>query len=118
MSSVSEYTRRTAVVVKDDTSIEAIGQRQDTLVKDYMVKESALRPAGKAELAKRLRLGRAAKFDVLNVNHVWSAFGVGDTVRLLVPSCGIDHYLRVMARSWDSDSNRLTISGEYGAVLP
>jgi hypothetical protein len=116
MSSIAEYTRRTAVVVRDDTSINEIGQREDTLIKDYMVKESVLRPAGKAELARRLRLGRAATFDVLNVNHVWAAFTIGDTVRLLYPSCGVDHYFRVLARSWDSDSDRLTVSGEWSTA--
>jgi hypothetical protein len=116
MSAVSEYTRRTAVVVRDDTSIEEIGQRQGTIVKDYMVKESVLRPAGKAELARLMRLGRAATFDVLNVNRIWSAFTIGDTVRLLYPSCNVDHYFRVLARSWDSDSDRLTVSGEWSTA--
>lgn len=116
MSAVAEYTRRTAVVVRDDASIEEIGQRQDTKQFDYLVKESALRPAGKAELARRQRLGRAATFDVLNVNHIWAAFTIGDTVRLLYPSCGVDHYFRALARSWDSDSDRLTVSGEWSTA--
>lgn len=117
MSAIAEYSRRTAVVVKDDPSIEEIGQRQDTKVFDHLVKESALRPAGKQELARLQRLGRAATFDVLNVNHIWAAFTVGDTVRLLYPSCGIDHYFRILARSWDSDTDRLTISGEWSEVV-
>ena len=116
MSAVSEYTRRTAVVVRDDSSIEEIGQRQGTKVFDYLVKESALRPAGKQELARLGRLGKAATFDVLNVNHIWATFTVGDTVRLLVPSCGVDHYFRVLARSWDSDTDRLTVSGSWSTV--
>jgi hypothetical protein len=116
MSAVAEYSRRTAVVVRDDASIEEIGQRQGTIVKDYMVKESVLRPAGKAELARLMRLGRAATFDVLNVSHVWAAFTIGDTVRLLYPSCDVDHYFRVLARSWDSGSNRLTVSGEWSTA--
>jgi hypothetical protein len=116
MSTVAEYTRRTAVVVRDDTSIEEIGQRQGTKTFDYMVKESVLRPAGKQELARLQRLGRAATFDVLNVSHVWAAFTIGDTVRLLYPSCNVDHYFRVLARSWDSDSDRLTVSGEWSTA--
>jgi hypothetical protein len=116
MSAIAEYSRRTAVVVRDDASIEEIGQRQGTIVKDYMVKESVLRPAGKAELARLMRLGRAATFDILNVNHIWAAFTVGDTVRLLYPSCNVDHYFRILARSWDSDSNRLTVSGEWSTA--
>jgi hypothetical protein len=113
MSAIAEYSRRTAVVVRDDASIEEIGQRQGTIVKDYMVKESVLRPAGKAELARLQRLGRAATFDVLNVGRVWSGFTIGDTVRLVVPSCGVDASYRVLARSWDSDSGRLTVTGEW-----
>jgi hypothetical protein len=62
------------------------------------------------------RLGRSATFDVLNVSHIWAAFTIGDTVRLLYPSCNVDHYFRVLARSWDSDSDRLTVSGEWSTA--
>lgn len=112
MSAVSEYTRRTAVVVQDDASVEEIGQREDTIQFPYLVKESALRLATKKELARLMRLGRPATFDVLNTNRLWAAFREGDTVRLLVPSSGVDCYFRVAVRSWDSDTDRLTITGD------
>jgi hypothetical protein len=116
MSAVSEYTRRTAVVVLDDSSIEEIGQRQGTITYPYIVKESGLRNAAKKELARLGRLGRSATIEVLNTNRAWSAFAVGDTVRLLLPSCGVDDYFRVMVISWDSDADRVVVTGEFGAV--
>lgn len=118
MSAVSEYTRRTAVVVLDDASIEEIGQRQGTITYPYIVKESGLRNAAKKELARRQRLGRAATIEVLNGNRAWSAFAVGDTVRLLLPSCDVDAYFRVMVLTWDSDNDRVLVTGEWGASLP
>lgn len=118
MSAVSEYTRRTAVVVSDDTSVEEIGRREDTITFPYMVKESALRFAARKELERRQRLGRAATIEVRNTHRAWSAFSVGDTVRLLIPSCNVDAYFRVMVRTWDSDSDRVFVTGEFGATIP
>jgi hypothetical protein len=117
MTAVTEYTRRTAVVVRDDPSIEQIGQRQGTIVYSYLVKESALRPAAKKELQRLLRLGRAATIEVLNVNHIWSAFSVGDTVRLLIPSCNVDAYFRPTVRTWSSDDDKVFVTGEFSTVL-
>jgi hypothetical protein len=117
MSAVSEYSRRTAVNVTDDASIEEIGQRQGTLVVPYIVKESGLRSVAKKELARRQRLGRSATIEVLNTNRLWAAFGIGDTVRLLVPSCGIDHYFRVLVRSWSSDDDRVLVTGYWSESL-
>lgn len=116
MSAVSEYTRRTAVVVLDDESIEQIGQRQGTMIAPYLVKESALRFAAKKELARLGRLGQTATIEVLNTNRAWAAFSVGDTVRLLLPSCGIDAFFRILVRTWDSDTDQVLVTGEFSEV--
>ncbi len=113
MSGVDRYARKTAVVVLDEVSVEAIGQRQGAIVFPYLIKESLLRPAAKKELARLARLGRGATLDVLNTRGAWAAFAEGDTVRLRLPSVGIRADLRIMVRTYSSSSDQLTISGEW-----
>lgn len=116
MSGVDRYTRKTPVVVLDEDSIGRIGPRQKTIIDPYMVKESQLRPAAKSELARLSRLGRGATLDVLNTHGAWAAFREGDTVTLRLPSIGLEAAFRVMVRVWSSDTDVLTVSGEWVEV--
>lgn len=111
-SGVSAYTRKTAVVVRDDRSIERTGEREGEIVFPYLIRQSALLPAARKELARLLRLGRSATIEVLDTHGAWSAFREGDVVRLRVPSCGVRLDFRIMVRAWDSTSDRLMVSGE------
>lgn len=115
MSGVEEYARKTAVAVEDAPSLMTGTLREESIVFPYLIKQSALIPAAKKELARLARLGRAATLDVLDTNGAWAMVREGDTVRLRVPSSGVRRNLRVMTRAWSSESDRLTVSGELSA---
>lgn len=116
MSGVDRYTRKTAVVVLDEESIEEIGPRQAAMVDPYMIKESLLRPAAKSELARLARLGKGATLEVLDTNGAWAQIREGDIVTLRLPSVDLWVNYRIMVRVYSSDSNTLTVSGEWVEV--
>lgn len=110
----ARYERARGFVAEDADSIAEHGRRQDRIAFAGSVTRSTLLPIAKAELRRLTKKGEVYSFTVLDVDHCWSWFVEGDTVRVVVPSLNLAADIRIMARSLDRDSRTMRVVGVPG----
>lgn len=107
-----QYAISQSFSIQDDASIKKIGLRQDQLTYTIGVTESALRPVAQKDLRRLTKLGDVITFDLQDVDGCFAWFGDGDVIRLLLPSINKRLDVRVMARSYDTGTSTLTVTGD------
>lgn len=109
------YAKTESLVIEDDASIRQVGRRQDQRLYTGLVTESTLRPLGTQDLRKLTKLGDTVTFDVVNVDGCFAWFREGDTINVLMPTINRRLTVRVMVRTYDTDTGVLSVSGDVEA---
>lgn len=99
--------------VLDPDSIALVGRREGSRAYAGAVTRSTLRPIAQSELARSVKRGRTARFDVVDQDGCFGWFDVGDTVRVTLPAADMAIALRMQAASLSPASGILTISGTW-----
>lgn len=111
------YALSQTFAIDDDASIKRFGRRQDQLTYDSLVTKSTLLPVARRDLNRLKSLGDTIQFDVANLaindnQCAFAAFREGDSILLLLPSVNRAMQVRVLVRSYDTDSGILQISAD------
>jgi hypothetical protein len=109
------YAKTESLVLEDDASIRQVGRRQDQRLYTGLVTESTLRPLGTQDLRKLTKLGDTVTFDVVNVDGCFAWFREGDSINVLMPTINRRLTVRVMVRTYDTDTGVLSVSGDVEA---
>ena len=105
------YKARNSFFAEDGASIDAYGRLEDGRTYAGAANRSSLRVISKSDLKRSARRGQTFSFTIADVADCMGWFRNGDTIRLSLPRINQAFSVRVMVRSWDSDSGLMTCSG-------
>lgn len=91
--------------------VDSYGRMEESQTYAGAVTRSSLAPIARADLERMARRGRALTLDVLDIDRIFSRFGVGDTIRVLLSRLNVAYDFRVLVQSWKADTGMLTCTG-------
>lgn len=92
-------------------NIDQYGRMEESQAYSGAVTSSSLRPIARADLARRSRRGRSLTIQVIDIDHCFSRFGVGDTIRVVLARINVAYDVRVLVQSFRADTGILTMTG-------
>jgi hypothetical protein len=109
----ADYQRTEAVAVEYAERIATLGTRmQDTLVVTDRISEAGLRPQAEAALRRLAYQGEVLTLILTDADGCFGWFAEGDTVTVLLPTINRRLAFRVMVRSIDVGTGRMTVTGD------
>jgi hypothetical protein len=106
------YARTRAIRVRDEASVRRVGPREGSEVVPGLITRAALVPVAERLLARLAARGTALTLELANEDRIFERFAAGDTITVVLPSCGARLRLATRVLAYDTETDLLTVTGE------